>query len=241
MPTRHIRILSSGFTKFGKKIKKLSTSEDYPIWRQHMEYALSAQGFWDYVNGLEPQPQEPQYGYKLVAPTVTALQLKRQQVDHQTAVKAALDAGQQPPTEPPALIPKEDAKDLLAEIEVQIKENKIWLDEDTEAYMMINSMVGSSALQRVMGTTTSKQLWDALQTEYETKGPRILLADFKTMSSSKILDFKTPGEYVKAVTEAASRLDQMDFHIQDHVVVLFLLQGLTPDWHSVKSRYLGQE
>jgi hypothetical protein len=32
----------------------------------------------------------------------------------------------------------------------------------------------------------------------------------------------------------------MDFSIQDHVIVLFLLQGLTPDWHSVKSRYLDR-
>jgi kynureninase len=107
----------------------------------------------------------------------------------------------------PKQISKEEAKELLGEIEVQIKENKIWTDEDSEAYMMINSMVGSSALQCVMGSTTSKQLWDALQTEYETKGPRILLADFKIMSSSKISDFKTLGEYVKAVIEAASRLD----------------------------------
>ena len=44
------------------------------------------------------------------------------------------------------------------------------MGEVSEAYMMINSMVESSALQRVMGSTTSKQLWDALQTEYETKG-----------------------------------------------------------------------
>jgi len=112
---------------------------------------------------------------------------------------------------------------LLAEIEVQIKENKIWIDEDSEAYMMINSMVGSLALQRVMGSTTSKQLWEALQTEYETKGPRILLTDYKITSSRKISDFKAPGEYVKAVTEAASRLNQMDFHIPDHVIVLNLL------------------
>jgi len=59
-----------------------------------------------------------QYGYKLVAPTVTALQLKKHQVNHQAEVKAALDAGQQPPTELPALISKEDAKDLLAEKEI---------------------------------------------------------------------------------------------------------------------------
>jgi len=70
----------------------------------------------------------------------------------------------------PEQMTKEDAKELLAEIKVQIKKYKIWMDEDSEAYMMFNSMVGSSALRRVMGSTTSKQLWDALQTEYEECG-----------------------------------------------------------------------
>jgi hypothetical protein len=226
--------------KYGFNFKKLEISDDYPVWRQHMEHSLRAARLWDYVAGVQEQPEKPLYGYQQVAPTYTILQRKKQQADHEAAVKAALDAGQEPPTEMPERISKEEAKDLLEEIEVQIKEHKIWTDADSEAYLMISSMVGSSALQRVMGSTTSRQLWDALQAEYETKGPRILLADYKIASSSKITDFKTPGEYVKAVTEAASRLSQMNFVIPDHNIVLNLLQGLTPEWHSVKSRYLDR-
>jgi hypothetical protein len=226
--------------KYGLTFKKLSTSEDYPIWRQHMEYALTAQGLWDYVNGLEPQPREPQFGYKLVAPTIPALQLKKQLIDHQAQVKAALDAGQAPPTDLPALISKEEAKDLLDEIEVQIKERKIWREADHDAQSMISYMVTPSALQPVMASSTSKELWDNLEMEYEVRGPRVFHADFKILMESRISDFKTPVEYVKAITEASSRLKQMRFDVPDHMTVQFLQYGLTPEWNSVKARYMDR-
>jgi len=114
------------------------------------------------------------------------------------------------PSEMPEQMLKEEAKELLAEIEVQIKEYKVWTDADSEACLMISSMVQQSARQRVMENITSKQLWEALQTEFETKGPCIL-EDYKITTFCKISDYKTAGEYVKAVTEAASRLNQMDF------------------------------
>jgi len=205
-----------------------------------MEYFLTAQGLWDYVNGLEPQPSEPQLGYKLVAPTIPALKLKKQLLDHQTQIKAAMDAGQEPPTELPELISDEVAKALLAEIEVQIKERKIWKEADHDAQTMISHMVTPSALQPVMGSPTSKGLWDNLEMEYQVRGPRVFHADFKIMMESRISDFKTPVEYVKAISEAASRLKQMRFDVPDHMTVQFLQYGLTPEWNSVKARYMDR-
>lgn len=232
---------NTGFHKYGLTFKKLSSTEDYPIWRQHMEYALSSHGLWEYVNGQEPQPSEPQYGYKYTAPTVAALQLRKQQVDHQDAISAAQDAGTEPPAQAPHLISKANAKDLLEEIEVQIKEMKRWKESDHNAQSMISYMVTPSALQPVMNSTTSKKLWDNLEIEYQVRGPRILLADFNILVESKISDFKTPVEYIKAVTEAASRLNQMGCIIQDHITVLHLQRGLTSEWNSVKARYLDRK
>jgi len=71
------------------------------------------------------------------------------------------------------------------------------------------------------------------QIEYEVRGPRILHADFKILVESRISDFKAPVEYIKAITEAASRLKQMGCDIPDHITVLHLQNGLTPEWNSV--------
>ena len=49
--------------------------------------------------------------------------------------------------------------------------------------------------------------------------------------------FKTPVEYVKAITEAASRLEQMGSDISDDITVLFLQSGLTVEWNTVRARY----
>src|SRR4051794_20662113 len=232
---------NTGLRKYGLTFKKLSSSEDYPIWRQHMQYALNSHGLWDYVNGQEPQPPEPQYGYKYTAPTVVALRLKKQQVDHHNAIEAAQDAGEELPAHAPNLISKADAKELLEEIEVEIKEKKRWRVADHEAQGMTSDMVTPSALQPVMNSATSKELWDNLEMHYQVRGPRILLTDFDILVSSKISDFKTPVEYIKAITEAASRLNQMGCPIQDHVVVLHLNHGLTSEWNSVKARYLDRK
>ena len=74
---------------------------------------------------------------------------------------------------------------------------------------MIGYMVTPSALEPVMNSTTSKGLWGNLEQHYQVRGPRVLHADFNTLVSSKISDFKTPVEYIKAITEAANRLNQM--------------------------------
>ena len=92
-----------------------------------------------------------------------------------------------------------------------------------------------------MNSTTSKELWDNLEIHYQVRGPRILLADFDILVSSKISDFKTPVKYIKAITEAASRLNQMGSIIQDHITVLHLQRGLTSEWNSVKAKYLDRK
>src|SRR3954447_12544636 len=94
---------NTGLRKYGLTFKKLSSSEDYPIWSQHMEYALNSHGMWEYVNGQEPQPPEPQYGYKYTAPTVAALRLRKQRMDHEEAISTAQDTGEEPPEQPPNL------------------------------------------------------------------------------------------------------------------------------------------
>src|SRR4051794_16053810 len=169
---------NTGFHKYGLTFKKLSSSEDYPIWRQHMKHALNSHGLWDYANGQEAQPPEPQYGYKYTAPTVAALRLRKQQMDHEEAISAAEDAGEEPPAQAPPLMSKADAKDLLEEIEIEIKELKRWKDSDYNTQSMISHMVTSSALEPVMDSNTSKKLWENLEMHYQVRGPRILLADF---------------------------------------------------------------
>ena len=44
-------------------------------------------------------------------------------------------------------------------------------------------------------------------------------------------------EYVKAITEAASRLKEMGSDISDDITVLFLQSGLTVEWNTVRARY----
>jgi hypothetical protein len=47
-------------------------------------------------------------------------------MDHEEAISAAEDAREEPPAQAPPLMSKADAKDLLEEIKVEIKELKRW-------------------------------------------------------------------------------------------------------------------
>jgi gag-polypeptide of LTR copia-type len=227
--------------KYGLTFKKLSTTEDYPQWRQHMENALITHGLWDYVKGLVPQPPEPKYGYKLATPSVTALQLKKQQVDHQARVEAAQEEGSPIPTELPPLISEENAEKLRADIKSEIQELKMWMDNDRDALIMITYMVSPSALQPAMGGKTSKELWEKLERHYAVRGPRVLQTDFVILKDCQISNYKTPVEYIKAITEAASRLQQMGIDMPEDVIVLFLQSGLSAEWNSVKTKYLDRK
>ena len=51
-------------------------------------------------------------------------------MDYQDVIEAAEDAGEVLPERLPPLMTKIDAKDLLEEIEVEIKERKRWRDAD---------------------------------------------------------------------------------------------------------------
>ena len=59
--------------------------------------------------------------------------LRKQQMDHQEAISAAQDADKEPPAQASPLISKADAKELLEEIEVEIKEIKWWRESDKDA------------------------------------------------------------------------------------------------------------
>ncbi|CAD7076927.1 unnamed protein product [Hermetia illucens] len=109
-----------------------------------------------------------------------------------------------------------------------------WKSNDEKAKADIIQSIGDAELKTVFKCTTSKEVWDKLQSVDASKGPvhKIeLLTDITSFKIDEDYDFR---EKLDTFTSAVEQLEGMKIDIPNDMLVVLILKDLPPSFENLR-------
>lgn len=110
-----------------------------------------------------------------------------------------------------------------------------WIAKDQALMTLINVTLSPAALAYVVGSTTSKEIWDVLEKHY-LSNCRTNVVNLKTDLQSIV---KKPGEsisdYVKRIKELKNKLANVSVVINDEDLLIYALNGLPAEYNAFRT------
>ncbi|XP_055906834.1 uncharacterized protein LOC129942059 [Eupeodes corollae] len=84
---------------------------------------------------------------------------------------------------------------------------------------------------------TSKKIWDFLLESYDKKGPRQKTQEFRKLTHLQMSAGESVAEYVREFKTITNRLKELGAKLDDDLLVVVLLDGLSDDYKGIRSAF----
>jgi hypothetical protein len=105
---------------------------------------------------------------------------------------------------------------------------------DSRALSKIGLLVQPQCLVHLQGAETTKAAWEALQSAFEDKGVNRRCILLGKLFSIKLKHYNSMDSYVIQVLSTAQEIAAIGKRLDDDVIAILLLQGLTSDYKPMR-------
>lgn len=126
----------------------------------------------------------------------------------------------------PEVPDKKDAEAVAAE--------KLWESYDRKAKSDIILAINPSELKQVKGCITSKDMWEKLQTIYQSKGPARKATLLKQLTLHRMDDAGDVRDHLHKFFDIIDKLSEMEIEINEDLLTIMLLYSLPPSFENFR-------
>ncbi|KMQ86259.1 retrovirus-related gag-pol polyprotein [Lasius niger] len=118
-----------------------------------------------------------------------------------------------------------------ANSEAQIK---IWIKNDNKARSDIILSISPPELKQVKGCTTSREVWQKLESIYQSKGPARKATLLKQLILQRMEDGGDVHEHTRKFFDTVDKLNEMEVEINPDLLSIMLLYSLPPSFQNFR-------
>lgn len=111
---------------------------------------------------------------------------------------------------------------------------KKWEIEDKKARSDIILSVSPSELKLIKGCDTSREVWQKLESVYQSKGPARKATLLKQLTLHRMNDGDDIREHIRKFFDTVDKLNEMDIEINADLLTIMLLYSLPPSFENFR-------
>lgn len=114
------------------------------------------------------------------------------------------------------------------------EEKKIWMKQDLTARSDLTLIISPGELRNIKNCTTSKDVWNTLNSIYASKGPARKATLLKKLILNKMKDGDNVRNHLNEFTDTIDKLFQLDIVINDDLLSIMMLYSLSPSFENFR-------
>jgi hypothetical protein len=186
---------------------------NYQQWANRIEAYLQTQELWEYVNGNEIQPEIPE---KPINPVREEDEDGKETTAYRRKVQKYDEA--------------------VTAYNTAVTTAKPWLKANTKALGIISLKLVDKL--QYLKKPMARDTWLVLKEQFDQQGPAATFIDFKAVINFKFDDRKDLSVQIVELNTKINRLASRGFHLDDKMIAMIILTGLTSGWDSIQGSIL---
>lgn len=114
------------------------------------------------------------------------------------------------------------------------EEATTWEENDEKAKSDLILSISPSELQQIKNCNTSKEVWDKLQSVYQSCGPARQAMLLKSLILTKMQNGDDMRDHVQKFFEVVDKLNEMQLVIIDELLAILLLYSIPDEYETVR-------
>jgi len=111
---------------------------------------------------------------------------------------------------------------------------RLWEIEDKKARSDIILSISPSELKLIKGCNTSMEVWQKLESIYQSKGPARKATLLKQLTLHRINEHDDISDHVRKFFDTVDKLGEMDIDINPDLLTIMLLYSLPPSFENFR-------